>query len=60
MAADNSDKNKDGTRCMTTVETVTMRAHYSAYQIEQQSQGEEALSWEAWLNSQGMRNCNAS
>ena len=57
MAKDNSDKNGDGTRCLTTVELVTMRAHYSAYQIETQSGGEEALSFEAWLNSKGLRQC---
>jgi len=55
---DNSDKNKDGTRCMTTVETMTMRPHYDAYVIEQQSQGQEYLSYDSWLNSQGMRNCS--
>jgi len=55
---DNKDKNKDGTRCMTASELITMIAHYEAYAIEKQSNGEEPLSKEAWLNSQGMRNCS--
>lgn len=57
MAQDNKDKNSAGTRCLTATELVTMRAHYDAYQMETQSNGEEPLSFEAWLNSQGLRNC---
>jgi hypothetical protein len=49
---------KDGTRgCLSAGELIQYRTQYNQYAIQAATNGEEPLSFDAWLNSMGRRRC---
>lgn len=57
MAQDNSNRGKSGSDCVGAARLLQLKPEYDDYAIEVQSNGEEPLDFDSWLNSKGLRRC---